>query len=111
MFQRLPKGAQAEVPMKTINVDNLPEPVVRAMEAVVQTLREQYHTEEEDSVDPVAVKAAILARRDASRGLNWDWKVTEIGVRNRYADENVPDTVFSPFSTAAGARSAVRRIA
>jgi len=28
--------------MKTINVDNIPEPVVRAMEAVVQTLREQF---------------------------------------------------------------------
>ena len=29
--------------MKTINVDNIPEPVVRAMEAVVETLREQFH--------------------------------------------------------------------
>ena len=28
--------------MKSINVDNLPEPVVRAMEAVVETLREQF---------------------------------------------------------------------
>ena len=28
--------------MKTINVDNIPEPVVRAMEAVVETLREQF---------------------------------------------------------------------
>jgi len=29
--------------MKTINVDNIPEPVVRAMETVVETLREQFH--------------------------------------------------------------------
>jgi hypothetical protein len=29
--------------MRTINVDNIPEPVVRAMEVVVQTLREQLH--------------------------------------------------------------------
>ena len=28
--------------MKTINVDNLPEPVVRAMEVVVETLRAQF---------------------------------------------------------------------
>jgi hypothetical protein len=28
--------------MKTINVDNIPEPVVHAMEVVVQTLREQF---------------------------------------------------------------------
>ncbi len=28
--------------MRTINVDNLPEPVVRAMEVVVETLREQF---------------------------------------------------------------------
>jgi hypothetical protein len=59
--------------MRTINVDNLPEPVVRAMEAVVETLREQFHGQEELSVDPAKVKAAILARRDASRALNRDW--------------------------------------
>ena len=29
--------------MKTINVDQLPEPVVRAMQTVVETLREQFH--------------------------------------------------------------------
>ena len=60
--------------MKTINVDHLPEPVVRAMEVVVETLREQFHVEEKDSVDPAKVKAAILARRDASRTLNRDWE-------------------------------------
>jgi hypothetical protein len=60
--------------MKTINVDRLPEPVVRAMEVVVETLREQFHVEEKDSVDPAKVKAAILARRDASRALNRDWQ-------------------------------------
>jgi hypothetical protein len=32
--------------MKTINVDNIPEPVVRAMEVVVQTLRQQFHDAE-----------------------------------------------------------------
>jgi hypothetical protein len=32
--------------MKTINVDNIPEPVIRAMEVVVQTLREQFHDAE-----------------------------------------------------------------
>ena len=60
--------------MKTINVDNLPEPVVRAMEAVVDTLREQFHAEEKRSVDPAKVKAAILARRNASRALNQEWE-------------------------------------
>jgi hypothetical protein len=60
--------------MKTINVENLPEPVVRAMEAVVETLREQFHAEEKCSVDPAKVKAAILARRNASRALNQDWE-------------------------------------
>ena len=44
--------------MKTINVDHLPEPVVRAMEAVVKTLREQFHAQEKGSVDPAKVKAA-----------------------------------------------------
>ncbi len=62
------------LPMKTINVDNLPEPVVRAMEAVVDTLREQFHAEESRSADPAKVKAAILARRNASRALNRDWE-------------------------------------
>jgi hypothetical protein len=33
--------------MRTINVDNLPEPVVRAMEAVVDTLREQFRRDVE----------------------------------------------------------------
>lgn len=60
--------------MKTINVDRLPEPVVRAMEAVVETLREQFQDDEKSSVDPAKVKAAILARRDASRALNQDWE-------------------------------------
>jgi hypothetical protein len=60
--------------MRTINVDHLPEPVVRAMEAVVETLREQFHGKEELPVDPAKVKAAILARRDASRALNRDWE-------------------------------------
>jgi hypothetical protein len=32
---------QKGVPMETINVEGLPEPVVRAVEAMVQTLREQ----------------------------------------------------------------------
>ena len=32
---------QKEVSMETINVEGLPEPVVRAVEAMVQTLREQ----------------------------------------------------------------------
>lgn len=61
-----------ETPMKTINVDHLPEPVVRAMESVVETLREQFHVEGKDSVDAAKVKAAILARRNASRALNQD---------------------------------------
>jgi hypothetical protein len=59
--------------MKSINVENLPDPVIRAMEVVVETLREQFRTQE-DSVDPAKVKAAILARRDASRPLNRDWE-------------------------------------
>lgn len=32
--------------MKTINVDNIPEPIVRAMETVVETLRQQFHDTE-----------------------------------------------------------------
>lgn len=60
--------------MKTINVDNLPEPVVRAMKAVVDTLREQFHAEGKESADPAKVKAAILARRNASRALNREWE-------------------------------------
>lgn len=36
--------------MKTIDVDNLPEPVVKAMEVVVQTLREQFHPAEKPRV-------------------------------------------------------------
>jgi hypothetical protein len=60
--------------MKTINVDQLPEPVVRAMKAVVKTLREQFHAERGESVDPAQVKAAILARRKESRTLNRDWE-------------------------------------
>jgi hypothetical protein len=60
--------------MKTINVENLPEPVVRAMEVVVETLREQFQAEEKRSVDPAKVKAAILARRRTSRALNQDWE-------------------------------------
>jgi len=63
--------------MKTINVDNLPEPVIRAMETVVETLREQFRVEDKDSVDPAKVKAAILARRNASRALNRDWEVVD----------------------------------
>ncbi len=60
--------------MKSINVENLPDPVVRAMEAVVETLREQFRAQDKCSVDPAKVKAAILARRDASRALNRDWE-------------------------------------
>ena len=63
--------------MKTINVEHLPEPVVRAMEAVVETLREQFRAQEDRSVDPAKVKAAILARRDASRALNRDWECAD----------------------------------
>jgi hypothetical protein len=64
--------------MKVINVDNLPEPVVQAMEAVVETLREQFRTQGPDAcepVDPAKVKAAVLARRNASRAANRDWKI------------------------------------
>jgi len=32
--------------MKTINVEGLPEPVVRAVEVVVETVRKQLHTPE-----------------------------------------------------------------
>jgi hypothetical protein len=60
--------------MKTINVDHLPEPVVHAVEIVVDALRDQYHAEEKASIDPVKVKAAILARRKVSRELNRDWE-------------------------------------
>jgi hypothetical protein len=60
--------------MKTINVDQLPEPVVRAMRAVVATLREQFRGDDKDAVDAARVKAAILARRKESRTLNRDWE-------------------------------------
>jgi hypothetical protein len=60
--------------MKTINVEHLPEPVVRAMEAVVQTLREQFRAQETPPVDAAKVKAAVLARRDSSRALNRNWE-------------------------------------
>ena len=63
--------------MKTINVDHLPEPVVRVMENVVATLREQFRAEEKEGVDPAKVKAAILARRGASRSLNRDWEAAD----------------------------------
>ena len=66
--------------MKTINVDQLPEPVVRAMKAVVETLREQFGGDEKNAVDPVRVKAAILARRKESRGLNRDWESVDLEV-------------------------------
>jgi hypothetical protein len=59
--------------MKTINVEHLPESAVRAVEAVVQALRGQSPLER-DSVDPAKVKAAILARRKASRSLNQEWE-------------------------------------
>ena len=59
--------------MKTINVEHLPEPIVRAVEAVVETLRGQFRSEK-DSVDPAKVKAAVLARRKASRALNQEWE-------------------------------------
>jgi hypothetical protein len=58
--------------MKTMNVEDLPEPVARAMEAVVETLREQFRSEK-DSVDPAKVKAAILARRKASHARDTEW--------------------------------------
>jgi hypothetical protein len=60
--------------MKTINVDQLPEPVVRAMKALVEMLREQFRAERGESVDPALIKAAILARREESRTLNQDWE-------------------------------------
>ena len=60
--------------MKSINVDNLPEPVARAVEAVVETFREQFRAQDKSSVDPAKVKAAILARRDVSRSLNQEWE-------------------------------------
>jgi hypothetical protein len=60
--------------MKTINVEHLPEPVVRAMAAVVKSLREEFHVEEKDPVDVAKLKAAILARRNVSRELNRDWE-------------------------------------
>jgi hypothetical protein len=60
--------------MKSINVEDLPEPVVRAVEAVVETFREQLRAQEKSSVDAAKLKAAILARRDASRSLNRDWE-------------------------------------
>ena len=61
-------------PMKTINVEQLPEQVVRAMKVVVETLREQFRDDDKDAVDPARVKAAILARRKESRALNRDWE-------------------------------------
>ena len=67
-------GQEREFLMKTINVDDLPAAVVRAMQAVVKTLREQFHAQGKRSVDPAKVKAAILARRNASRALNRDWQ-------------------------------------
>ena len=63
--------------MKTINVEHLPEPVVRAVEAVVETLRGQFPPEK-DAVDPAKVKAAILARRKASRELNKEWENADL---------------------------------
>jgi len=72
--------------MKTINVEHLPESAVRVVEAVVDALRGQSPSGK-DSVDPAKVKAAILARRKASRALNQDWE---------HADQEVwargPDT-------------------
>jgi hypothetical protein len=59
--------------MKVINVDNLPEPVVHALEAIVATFRAQ-GPDAQEPVDPERVKAAILARRDASRATNRDWE-------------------------------------
>ncbi len=59
--------------MKTINVEHLPEPAVRVVEAVVETPRGQLSCEKV-FVDPAKVKAAILARRKASRTLNQDWQ-------------------------------------
>jgi hypothetical protein len=44
------------------------------MEAVVETLREQFHPGPKEGVDPAKVKAAILARRKTSRALNRDWE-------------------------------------
>ena len=60
--------------MKSINVDNLPEPVVRAMEAVVETFPKQFRVQDKSAVDPAKVKAGILARRDVSRSLNQKWE-------------------------------------
>jgi hypothetical protein len=68
-----------EFQMKTINVEHLPEPVVRAVEAVVETLRGQFRTEK-DAVDPAKVKAAILARRKTSRTLNQEWENADLEV-------------------------------
>lgn len=63
--------------MKTINVDHLPEPVVRAVEAVVETLRGQFHPEQA-TVDPSKLKAAILARRKVSRSVNEEWEKADL---------------------------------
>jgi hypothetical protein len=63
--------------MKTINVHNLPEPVVRAVEAVVETLREQFQGNAKKAVDPAKVKAAILARRKRSRAMNKEWEAAD----------------------------------
>jgi hypothetical protein len=47
---------------------------IRAVETVVETLREAFRAQERRSVDVAKLKAAILARRDASRSLNQDWE-------------------------------------
>ena len=65
--------------MKTINVDQLPAPVARAIKALVETLREQFRPEHGEPVDPAGVKAAILARRKESRRLNRDWESVDRG--------------------------------
>ncbi len=65
--------------MKTINVDQLPAPVARAIKALVETLREQFRAEHGEPVDPAGVKAAILARRKESRRLNRDWESVDRG--------------------------------
>lgn len=72
--------------MKTINVEYLPEPVARAVEVVVKTLRGQFYSEK-DSVDPAKVKAAILARRKTSRAINQEWENADV---TAWAD--VPDS-------------------
>lgn len=68
--------------MKSINVEHLPESAARAVAAIVDALRGQSGPEE-DAVDSAKVKAAILARRKASRADNQEWEVADREVWDR----------------------------